>query len=154
MKKTLLLILLVLPLIASAQIKKKEKKQIDSYVENACDCLNKGFETIHPFMLEFINIMADKGEQVATNKFIEYFQTIDEQEQNKILEDAEKMENGEYGDAIDICSEDDKIDIKIMNSIDTLKGSYFDYFMESLAKNASCELLESMMKIALSENTN
>ncbi|WP_460188982.1 hypothetical protein [Urechidicola sp. KH5] len=151
MKKTLLVILLVLPIIASAQIKKKEKKKIDAYLENACDCLNTGFETIHPFMLEFINIMADKGGKVATNKFIEYFQTINEQEQNKILKDAEKMENGEYGDAIDICFKDDKIDIKIMNSIDTLKGSYFNYFMESLANNDSCKLLESMMKIALAE---
>jgi hypothetical protein len=60
-----------------------------------CDCFNNYMSELHPKLTEFMIEMAEKGEEEATKSLTAYITTASAEEQQKIMQDVQRMEKAE-----------------------------------------------------------
>jgi hypothetical protein len=58
-----------------------------------CDCINAALGDLHPELTKMMLNIVDKGEEEAQKEFTQYFATASAEDQSRIMQDIQKMNN-------------------------------------------------------------
>jgi len=151
MKKYLKIIFIFLPFLSFAQLTSEEKSIIENYANNICPCINNTINTLDPKVVEFVNLMADEGEEKTMIQIQEYISTHSEEESKKLIAGFDKMSSPEFGEKIEKCDNKENLTSEMSNSIDNVEGIYADYFYKLLKTNSVCKLTNYLMELGNTE---
>jgi len=151
MKKHLIILLVFLPFLSFAQLTSEEKSLIGNHANNICSCINKAINTLDPKVVEFVNLMADEGEEKAMIQIEKYISTHSEEESKVLLAGFDEMSLPEFGKKIEKCDIKENLTSEMSSSIDNVEGKYADYFYNLLKTNFACKLTNYLMELGNKE---
>lgn len=140
MKKYFLFLFFIIPFFAFTQLNEQEKQLIDNYAVNLCDCVNDLINTLDPVMIDYIKVLAGKGEIEAQEFLTDYLSSANEEETNLLLTSANKMESEEFISKIENCDSENSLSEIMVLEINNEKGISYDYFLQSMSDFNICNL--------------
>ncbi|GAB5417215.1 MAG: hypothetical protein Crog4KO_20810 [Crocinitomicaceae bacterium] len=142
--KTTLITLLLLPFLSFGQVSEEDKNSIDSYTLSLCECMNDLMETMHPLMLDLIILSAEMGEEEAFMDMESKMAEMSEEEVEEFIQSAERMSSEEFEDQIDACDEAFELAEELDEKINSEAGAAFDYLLEVLDREGTCEIMNAL----------
>ncbi|MCT4624145.1 MAG: hypothetical protein N4A46_11025 [Schleiferiaceae bacterium] len=152
MKRTAVILLLVIPFLGFSQLSKKQKKSIDKYTETMCTCVNDLMSTLHPKASEVVLLMAEKGEEAAMKEVEAMLGGMSKEEMTKFLEAFTTMEDPAFIAKIEACDDKGSMAEGIKSDIDNMKGDAYTHFMAYMKENSSCDLMRSLYELGVEES--
>lgn len=147
MKKSFLIILLLIPFVSFSQLPKKERKAIDNYADSTCQCLNELINTLDGKMVEYLNVFSEEGEVTAQAFLANYLENASEEDTNSLLESANLMQTESFGLKIEACDDGSNLSSKTSEEIENEKGSSYDYYLKVLSTNSNCKLTKMFIEM-------
>lgn len=152
--KSLLFTLLFIPILSfgqedvSNELTKKEKKSIDVYAIEVCDCMNSIMSELHPNTFDVVLLMAKEGEEAATEKIKEIIGALDSDEQQVLLASLEKVNTPEFLESLDECDQNYGLNEELKDKIDEMEGEAYDYLIDIFNDSENCTLVKSLIEIS------
>jgi hypothetical protein len=118
-------------------------KDAQDAATDLCTCVNETMGSLHPAMIEMIQISAEKGEAAGEQYLTDYL-IKHPTEMGKIMEDAQKMES--LGTEFE-----QKCDFKQKYSRYDNNQAFEDKLIANLSSNPECKLAHTLMLLGLKE---
>lgn len=112
-----------------------------------CDCFNNYMTELHPKLTEFMIEMVEKGEEEATKNLTAYIISASAEEQEKITQDAQRMEKAETELDVRCTQELDKKYKKYDNN-----KEFEDLMMQNLKSKPKCNLTYVLIQSQQNKN--
>lgn len=142
--KTAFLTLFLIPFLSFGQVSKKEKKSIDKYALEMCECVNDLMGELHPKTIEVVLLMAEKGQEDAMKDVEAMLAEMSPEEMQEFLASFTKMEDPEFLAEIEECDGSESLDPKLKEQIDNSEGEAHAYLMEYLGQEEACKVMKSL----------
>ena len=91
--KAAFLTLLLVPFFSFGQLSKKDKKNIDKYALEMCECVNELMAELHPKTIEVVLLMAEKGQEEAMKDVEAMLTEMSPEEMQEFLASFSTMED-------------------------------------------------------------
>ncbi len=142
--KAAFLTLLLIPFLSFSQISKKEKKSIDKYALEMCECASELMGELHPKTIEVILLMAEKGQEEAMKDVEAMLTEMTPEEMQEFLASFTMMEDPDFLARIEECDGSDSLSDEIKEQIDNAEGDAHAYLMEHLGEEEACKVMKSL----------
>ena len=142
--KALFLTLILIPVLSFAQLSNKDKKSVETYLYNTCDCVNNVMDELHPKVYDVIMLMAENSEEEALKQVELLVSEMSEEETVEFSASFQKMDSAEFAVKIDNCESTESVSKEIMLQIDGAEGPAFDHLLDYLYQEEVCSLTKTL----------
>lgn len=112
-----------------------------------CDCINATIGDLHPQLMVFLEDMVDLGQEQAEQKFAGYIMGVGEEEQARILRDAQKLE--QIGEGLENSDCGSELESKYSQYEDNVE--FEEKVMNHLQNKANCKLTYLFLMAGMQE---
>lgn len=141
--KNLWLVLLFIPFLSFGQLSKKERKSIDKYAVEMCECVNELMGSLHPMTIQVVTMLAE-DEEAGLDALRVMITEMSTQEQSKFLDSFTKMEDPSFLRQVEACDKSADLAAELKNQIDNAKGDAHQYLMEVLSDKGECKTMKAL----------
>ncbi len=142
--KAAFLTLLLIPFLSFGQISEKDKKSIDQYATNMCECVNELMAELHPKTIEVAMLIAEKGQEEAMADVEKMLTDMSPEEMQEFFASFTKMEDKAFLQRTDDCNGSDDLAPEIKSEIDDAEGEAHAYLMEYMESEEACEFMKAL----------
>lgn len=142
--KAAFLTLLLIPFLSFGQLSKKDKKNIDKYALEMCECVNELMAELHPKTVEVVVLMAEKGQEGAMKDVEAMLTEMSPEEMQEFLTSFTKMEDPDFLARIEGCDGSENLSPGIKDEIDNAEGNAHSYLMSTLGEQEECKVMKSL----------
>lgn len=123
--------------LVKAQNNNASSSQVKKLAHELCDCIANYFKGMHPAIQTYLNDFIELGEAEATRRFSEKMQKMSAEEQQRVQQDAQRMQEVHNDPAFTRCAQ--LVQNATMNDEEAL--AFQNYIMEA----PDCALMRIFM---------
>jgi hypothetical protein len=123
--------------LVQAQNNNAGSSRAETLAHELCDCITNYFQDMHPAIQAYLDDLTELGEAEAVRRFSEKIQKLSAEEQERVQQDAQRMQDVGNDPAFTRCAQ--LVQNAIMNDKEALA------FQNYIMKAPACALMRTFM---------
>lgn len=151
MKKLFIVAIALIPSLSFGQLTNDDKKDIENFAVDMCECLNDMFDELDPVVIDFLEATANEGEEAANQVLMTAIAESTEEEQASLMASFQKMQDPEFLGRIEKCVVSGDISEELKAELDKENSEASKYAFEVFKNNKECRVAKLFYEVGTKE---